>query len=255
MIIACNPLKKHTLDNILKRMRECIIITAYIEGSIRDILEKDGSAVSRVRDRADNRIANAFVICADAGYDKAKQESISPDILMGDFDSLETELPGDIKTFTFPARKDYTDTGLALKYALDNGYKNVTIVGGIGGRLDHTIANIQDIAGFYKKGLNITIMDLRNALTVLGPGEYSLQDRTQRYVKSVSEDSIRAFQSDEYFSVFAYTEKAVVSIRGAAYPLDHHTIINTYPLGVSNKTEGSTILTVHDGIILLLRCR
>ena len=103
MRIACNLLKKQTLDNILKRMRECIIITAYIEGSIRDILEKDGSAVKRARDRADNRIANAFVICADAGYDKARQESIRPDILMGDFDSLETELPGDIKTITFPA--------------------------------------------------------------------------------------------------------------------------------------------------------
>ena len=138
-------IKTH-VENILIDMKECIIITAYIEGSVAEILTKKktlSNSLCRLNEQdakinAETVCDDYFIICADAGYDRALNEGIRPDIIMGDFDSLDGTLPQDIETFTFPSRKDYTDTGLALKYALDNGYKKVTIIGGIGGRLDST---------------------------------------------------------------------------------------------------------------------
>ena len=253
-------IKTH-VENILIDMKECIIITAYIEGSVAEILTKKktlSDSLCRLNEQgAKNNTETVsddyFIICADAGYDRALNEGIRPDIIMGDFDSLDGTLPQDIETFTFPSRKDYTDTGLALKYALDNGYKKVTIIGGIGGRLDHTISNIQDIVGFYAKGLDITMMDARNTFTVLGPGSYMISnDKADKENTGISSE---AGDPDSYFSVFAYTENAVISETGSSYPLDHHTITNTYPLGVSNKISGNkACLTVHEGVVLFLMC-
>ena len=133
------------------------------------------------------------------------------------------------------------------------GYKKVTIIGGIGGRLDHTISNIQDIVGFYAKGLDITMMDARNTFTVLGPGSYMISnDKADKENTGISSEP---GDPDSYFSVFAYTENAVISETGSSYPLDHHTITNTYPLGVSNKiSENKACLTVHEGVVLFLMC-
>ena len=242
-------------------MKECIIITAYIEGSVAEILAKKKTFSDKffrlnepdAVNNTDTLDEGCFIICADAGYDRALREGIRPDIIMGDFDSLTGSLPQDIETFTFPSRKDYTDTGLALKYALDNGYRKVTIIGGIGGRMDHTISNIQDIVGFCAKGLDITMMDARNYFTVLGPGSYIIS--SDQADKDNFCDISDAGCSDSYFSVFAYTEKAVISESGSSYPLDHHTITNTYPLGVSNKVSAdNACLTVHEGIVLFLMC-
>lgn len=249
------------MNNILVCMKECIIITAYIEGNIREIIDV----------RADGSLDGSLIICADAGYEKALAEGIRPDIIMGDFDSMDGALPDDIETFTFPARKDYTDTGLALKYALDNGYERVTVIGGIGGRLDHTIANIQDIVSFSQKGLRIIMRDSRNQLSVLDSGNYMIFPDGQ----IVSDQfSSFGFSSDELFdvdhegrtakakrdmaaniSLFAYSSEAVVSISGVGYPISHHMLTNTYPLGVSNEfTADYATLTIHEGIVLLLLC-
>lgn len=206
--------------------KTCLIITAYIEGTIRDILDPA-------------EIDGSFVICADAGYARAVSENIRPDLIMGDFDSLSIDLPDDIPTVTFPSRKDYTDTGLALKYALDHGYTQVIISGGIGGRLDHTLSNIQDIAGFTEKGLDITMKDDKNIFTVLKEGEHHIPA-----------------QGDSHLSVFAYTEEACVSISGVSYPLDRHTLTTTYPLGVSNEfTDKEAVLTVHSGTVMMMLCK
>ena len=205
-------------------MKDCIIITGYIEGKIRNIIDPD-------------LIDRSFVIAADAGYDKAASESIQPDLIMGDFDSLDGILPGDIEIITFPSHKDYTDTGLALKYALDQGFKTVHIIGGIGGRLDHTISNIQDIAGFFAKGLDITMKDERNLIRILRKGEYTIP------------------RTDRKLSFFAYGQDAEISIGGVEYPLVHHILTNTYPLGVSNEfLSESAEITVHEGMVLMLLC-
>lgn len=222
--IFCLLLLKQAFLFILICMKDCIIVTGYIEGKIRNIIDGD-------------IISGSFVIAADAGYDKITDEGIRPDLIMGDFDSLKGSLPDDIEIISFPSHKDYTDTGLALKYALDHGFERVHIIGGIGGRLDHTISNIQDIAGFHSKGLDIIMEDERNLFRILGKGEYSIP------------------RTDRKLSFFAYGSQATISIKGVEYPLDHHTLTNTYPLGVSNEfTSEYADMTVHDGTVLMLLC-
>ena len=70
----------------------------------------------------------AFIICADSGYDKALQAGIKPNLILGDFDSLENPLPDNIETMRSPAHKDDTDTMLAVRTALDRGYDDITLI-------------------------------------------------------------------------------------------------------------------------------
>lgn len=232
-------------------LKNCIIVTAYIEGSIKDILSSfcyytdegrlekvcpDKAGIGNTQGIADEILRDSFILCADAGYENALAEGIRPDLIMGDFDSLKGSLPDDIEIVTHPVHKDDTDTGLALRYALSKGFKNVTIVGGIGGRMDHTLANIQDIVGYTGKGLQVIMKDGRNMFTVLRDGIHTIPRFEGHCV-----------------SQFAHGGPAEVSITGVEYPLNHHTLTCDFPLGVSNEFREDTItLTVHSGTILLI---
>jgi len=86
-----------------------------------------------------------YVIAVDGGYEYATTHNITPDLIMGDFDSVSV-FPGEntsIPVISFPAKKDYTDMMLAAKKALELGFTTILIYGGTGGRTDHTFANIQ----------------------------------------------------------------------------------------------------------------
>lgn len=202
-------------------MEKCIIITAYIEGSIRNIVDTKG----------------AYIICADGGYSKALAEKIRPSLLMGDFDSLSEELPSDTEVITFPTHKDETDTELALLHALEKGFAKVTIVGGIGGRLDHTIANIQNIVKYRKKGLEIEMADEQNRIFVLENEEINLPAK-----------------KGTKLSVFAQGGTAKgVSITGTEYPLSDFDLPSDFPLGVSNEfVSDSATVRVVEGTLLVV---
>ena len=91
---------------------------------------------------------------------------------MGDFDSVDRETYEyyklkNIEFKTFPTRKDFTDTELGLNYALDMGASDITIIGGIGSRLDHTLANIQILVKAVDKGVNIRLVDENNEVIVI----------------------------------------------------------------------------------------
>ncbi len=94
-----------------------------------------------------------YTICADGGYLLAKRMNVVPDVIIGDFDTFsEEELPDNCEIIKHPEDKDDTDTMLAVKLALNRGYKNIVICGAIGGRLDHTFANIQTLRYIMKHG-------------------------------------------------------------------------------------------------------
>lgn len=82
-----------------------------------------------------------FVICADGGYVHAKRLGLTPDIWLGDGDSLgNVEIEAKEK-LVFPAKKDFTDTDLAVQEALKRGYDEIIIIGALGGRLDHEFSH------------------------------------------------------------------------------------------------------------------
>ena len=87
-----------------------------------------------------------IVIAADSGYETAKKLKLPVDVLIGDMDSIKAELPRGIETIKLPAEKDVTDTEAAVEVALEKGADTLCIVGGIGSRVDHTLASLGILA-------------------------------------------------------------------------------------------------------------
>ena len=99
-----------------------------------------------------------LVLAADGGYRALYSLGYTPDLLLGDFDSLgDLPLPPDLPVLRFPARKDDTDTGLALRHGLDRGYRDFALYGCAGGRVDHLLANLQSMARISRLGAAIRL--------------------------------------------------------------------------------------------------
>lgn len=95
----------------------------------------------------------AYVIAADGGLDHTRQLGIVPDVVVGDFDSLEGRPPRtDVRTIALPALKDDPDMLSALKVGWSAGCREFHVYGGLGGRIDHTISGIQLMALLARHG-------------------------------------------------------------------------------------------------------
>ncbi|HWQ50500.1 MAG TPA: thiamine diphosphokinase [Terriglobales bacterium] len=180
-----------------------------------------------------------YIICADAGYTHAARCKIIPDLVLGDFDSYcgaVATLSGAVETF--PVEKDDTDTMLAVKEGLAKGCKDFRIYGALGGRLDHTMANIVALRYLLDHGASGWLISRENCVTMI-------------------ENGTIAVKKDARFpnvSIFCYGPPAKgVTIRGCQYPLTDYTLDEHFPLGVSNhvlEDEGS--FTVKDGTLLVI---
>lgn len=177
----------------------------------------------------------AFVIAADAGIEKLNEAGIAPDLIIGDFDSLGTRPSGE-NVRVFPVEKDDTDTLLALKEAISLGYDTVIISGGLGGELDHTMANLQTLLYACDNGINAFLTDGVTTATVVSD-----------VIAFGSESSGRC-------SVFAFGGEAKgVSISGLKYEASGVTISPSFPLGVSNHFIGKeSRISVESGRLLII---
>lgn len=164
---------------------------------------------------------------------------VRPDLIIGDFDS--TGLPDtDIPILRYPSDKDDTDTMLAVKYALDRGYNDITIICALGGRMDHTYANISCL------GLAAS----RNAVARI------MSDSTQMFAFS---DSAVCFDRKDgwSFSCFSLSEKCCnVSIEGAKFNASDVEISRTSTIGTSNTWYSDHItVSVGSGTLLVILSR
>ncbi len=179
---------------------------------------------------------DTLIIAADSGYSVLKKLGIKPDILLGDFDSLTDIFPTNCEIIAAPVEKDDTDTMLAVKIALSRGYYDITIAASIGGRLDHTFANIQTLAYISSNEGKGKLLGENDIIYFCEKGEY-----------------IFSRQKDMYFSVFSYTDTSEISLFGTKYTLNNYNLTNKFPLGVSNEIiaeEGC--LTVNKGQIIVV---
>lgn len=189
---------------------------------------------------------NDLCIAVDAGYEYCKLLEIVPDYILGDFDSIsekEAESVAQIakteedKVIVLPVEKDDTDMLAALKLGLSQGYQSFRIYGGMGGRIEHTIANIQCL--LYLKEHNAVgyLMDGTGMILAAKDEEISFRDSMEGYM-----------------SLFSLGDKAVVSIENMKYPLDECEITNSFPIGISNEfilgEKGK--ITVHKGAVVVI---
>lgn len=176
-----------------------------------------------------------FVIAADGGY--AQEFGCLPDAVVGDFDSLGF-VPEAEHVQVYPKQKDDTDMMLAVKLGLEKGFREFVLLGGIGGRFDHTMANIQTLAYLLSHGASGVLRG----------------DRTDMFLISETERKSFSPETKGILSVFSYGEKAEeVTICGAEYELENATLTDAFPLGVSNSFVGKEVtISVGKGRLLIV---
>lgn len=177
-----------------------------------------------------------FIIAADAGYDYLLGLNVRPDIVVGDFDSSDTLAPPDIAV-RLPVEKDDTDMAAAIRLALDRGFKSLHIYGGTGGRIDHTLANIQCLADIACRGAQGFLYGKGSVITALKDSRISFPPESRGIV-----------------SVFSHSDvSSGVYERGMKYPLNNAVLKNTRPLGVSNELKGDAAdISVKSGTLIVV---
>ena len=174
-----------------------------------------------------------FVIAVDGGYAYIK-DFCRVDLAVGDFDSLGY-IPEGIATLRHNPIKDYTDTYLAFEEAFNRGYDEFVVYGALGGRLDHTLANLQSAYAFAKKGVKVRLVGKDQVVEVI-TGKKTISGK-----------------KGQIFSLFAFDEAKGVYIKNGKYPLVDATLVNNFPLGVSNELlDKDCEIEVKDGYVLLI---
>lgn len=178
-----------------------------------------------------------FIICADRGYQFAKQHNIRPDLVLGDFDSaaLPTDFDGEL--IRLPRQKDDTDLQYAAREALERGFRDFWLTGVTGGRLDHTFAAFMTLRYLMRAGASAVI-----------------QDRGVQVRLTDSKLTLHRPPWPCYFSVFPFDGIARgVSISGGLYALQGAELTADDPLGVSNEFASDTVtITVENGTCLVM---
>lgn len=162
-----------------------------------------------------------LIVAADGGYLYLEKAGIKPDIAIGDFDSLSISPECD-RIIRLNPVKDITDMYAAVNVGIDDGFSCFHLYGATGGRIDHTIANIQLIASLAQRKMKAFIHDGNAVIT------------------AVCNDSLQfSAEHKGYISVFSHSEKCSgVYLKGLKYPLENAELTNTFPLGVSNEFIG-----------------
>ena len=176
-----------------------------------------------------------YVIAANGGYRHTERLGITPNAILGDFDSLGFVPEG---AEVFPVEKDDTDAMLAVRHGLKKGCDTFYIYGGMeGDRVDHTVANLQTLFYLTAHGASGYLVGKKQIATVLQNSTLCLPARDSGTV-----------------SVFAMGGDARgVTIKGLHYEAENITLSPAFPLGVSNHgLGGEATITVADGTLLII---
>lgn len=199
-------------------MKQCVIFCAAgFDGLMNPIASED------------------FVIAADGGLNYTKALGLTPQAIIGDFDSLHYIPTG---AEVYPVEKDDTDSMLAVKLGLKKGYRRFVIYGGLDGeRLDHTVANYQTLQYLAQRDARGILVGRDFCATVIRDGALAFSGGTAGDI-----------------SVFCMGPDATgVTIEGLYYTLRNGTLTSGFPLGVSNHFTGAPAkIEVARGFLLIL---
>lgn len=182
-----------------------------------------------------------LVITADAGVLNAAQADVIPQVMVGDFDTVDvSRLPRDVECIRLPAEKDQTDTQYAVDLALERGASELVIVGSLEGRLDHTLsllAVLERMWGRKEGRIPTVITNGKNRVRFLrNSGVILLRERYP------------------YFSILAVDETVKgVTLEGCKYPLKNAKLSRTHQWAVSNEIVGNcALIEVRRGGVLVV---
>lgn len=179
-----------------------------------------------------------FIIACDKGYEYALKSQVTPQILLGDFDSCAVSLPEGIEIIKLSREKDDTDTLAALRLALARGYEEIYLYCALGGRLDHLYANLQAAHWAADMGAKVTIFADEQEIYIFKNATISLQARPNYAL-----------------SIFSLKDTAKgVYLKNVKYPVTNYTLTNTFPIGISNEwlDDKTAEITVTDGVLMVI---
>lgn len=178
-----------------------------------------------------------YVIAADRGFDSLMAYGVRPDLAVGDFDSLGHR-PNHPNVIQLPTEKDDTDMVYALRKGVELGYRRFVLLGGVGGRLEHTLGNLQLLDWLAGQGAQGFLAGEKTAATCIRDG------KTVAFPETM----------EGYLSVLCNSGRAEgVDLVGLKYPLDNYTLTGDFPLGVSNRFLGEpAAVSVERGSLFLI---
>lgn len=179
-----------------------------------------------------------FLVGVDAGLFALIQAGWTADLAVGDFDSLEEPYRSrpeqSAKTvLRLDVKKDLTDLAFALEWVEGHlEYDSLLVVGGIGGRIDHFLANVNLL-----KKYDFTLIDNRHKIFLLGKGAYALEN------------------AYDYVSFFAIEDVVDLTIKGFEYELDRYHLSSADSLCVSNRGAGEVVFSKGRLLVVFSRDR
>lgn len=191
------------------------------------------------------KYSDRFIIIADGGAKILRRYGLKADLLLGDLDSIDEDSlnyikKNNIKISKFPAKKDLTDTHLCIEYLLKNKYDDIVIIGALGTRLDHELANVSILKKLYRLNIKAKIEDNNNEVYYVEEGNYSFKKGNKKYI-----------------SVINLCEETIYSTKGLEYEVSDLIVNYKNPgLGVSNeivKDVGEIEIKKGEAFIILSR--
>ena len=196
-----------------------------------------------------------YIIAADSGLKYINELGLMPDMILGDYDSVDKKIfekyNGNTKTITYPCEKDYTDTHLALKKAIekikklqdtskDSTEDEIAIIGATGTRYDHAFTNIFVLDESLEAGIRCAIYDKNNKI----------------YLADKSFEIRKDKQFGDYLSFAPMTPEAGLSLSGVKYPLDRYTLRQGESICQSNEiTEIIAKVEIFTGKLVVFETR
>lgn len=159
----------------------------------------------------------SLIIACDSGYDNAKKLGLSPEILVGDLDSIQNTNVNDCEIVKLNPEKDDTDLKIAIELAISKDFNEFYIICATGGRLDHFLCNLSILEYIDELGFEGFVIDEYN--------EISINNQQCKTYKNTS----------KYVSVIPITETIDITLENLKYPLDNYTVSRQNIISVSNE--------------------
>ena len=177
---------------------------------------------------------DSYIICADSGLDALTNTNITPNLCVGDMDSVKSNLM-DQTTQIYPKDKDKTDTEIAVDIAIGKGATEAILLGCCGNRLDHTLSNINMLKILLEHNINGKIVDSNNILMLCD---------SQIQIQSIK---------NCYCSLIPLTQCTGIITNGLKYPLKNESLSSKTSRGISNEFNSNVAkITIKSGLLLVI---
>ena len=214
---------------------------------MRFLIVSGGEATDEFVENVIKRGGYDVILAADSGMDFLYRTKILPDIIVGDFDSVDPEVLEffreyeEIDICALNPVKDDTYTEFAIRESIRRGATEITIIGGTGTRLDHVLGNISLLGIGLEEDVRMELLDANNRIRMT---DHSVVlKKKQQYGK--------------YLSLLPYSEKVTgVTLKGVKYPLDNYTMGGFNSLGISNEiVDEEASIELKSGRLLVIESR